>query len=113
MKRHSKPSSTASNSSKLKPFAIILLCLVAISVLFALSRRAFISPEQKAVRQVNLLPEVKQFVLKVPGAKIEMDHFDSQTGEFIVHVYEVKNGHTATFNWYAVNPKSGQVTPEF
>lgn len=69
-----------------------------------------ISREQ-AVENVKKLPEVQQYLKDVPNGKIEVDN--ELEGEYNVHVYEVKNGHTATFNWYKVSIKSGEIRPEF
>lgn len=64
-----------------------------------------------AVEKVKNLPEVQEYLKNVPNGKVEVDNEDE--GEYNVHVYEVKNGHTATFNWYRVSIKSGEVRPEF
>lgn len=66
---------------------------------------------QLAVENVKKLPEVKQYLQDVPNGKVEVDNEDA--GEYNVHVYEVKDGHTATFNWYRVSIKSGEVRSEF
>lgn len=64
-----------------------------------------------AVENVKKLPEVQQYLKDVPNGKVEVDN--EMEGEYNVHVYEVKDGHTATFNWYRVSIKSGEITPEF
>ena len=64
-----------------------------------------------AVENVKKLPEVQQYLKDVPNGKVEVDN--ELEGEYNVHVYEVKNGHTATFNWYRVSIKSGEIRPEF
>ncbi|MBI2338417.1 hypothetical protein HYU95_04505 [Candidatus Daviesbacteria bacterium] len=69
-----------------------------------------ISP-QLAVENVKKLPEVQQYLKDVPNGKVEVDN--ELEGEYNVHVYEVKDGHTATFNWYRVSIKSGEVRSEF
>lgn len=69
-----------------------------------------ISP-QLAVENVKKLPEVVQYLKDVPNGKVEVDN--ELEGEYNVHVYEFKNGHTATFNWYRVSIKSGEVRAEF
>jgi len=63
--------------------------------------------KQQAVENVKNLPEVQDYLKEVPNGKVEMDNEDA--GEYNVHVYEVKNGHTATFNWYRVSIKDGKV----
>lgn len=69
-----------------------------------------ISREQ-ALEKVKKLPEIQQYLKDVPNGKVEVDN--ELEGEYNVHVYEVKNGHTATFNWYRVSIKSGEIRPEF
>lgn len=63
-----------------------------------------------AVENVKKLPEVQEYLKEVPNGKVEVDN--ELAGEYNVHVYEVKNGHTATFNWYRVGIKSGEVRSE-
>lgn len=67
--------------------------------------------KNQAVENVKKLPEVQQYLKDVPNGKVEVDN--ELEGEYNVHVYEVKNGHTATFNWYQVSIKSGEVRSEF
>lgn len=66
---------------------------------------------EQAVENVKKLPEVKDYLKEVPNGKVEMDNEDE--GKYNVHVYEVKNGHTATFNWYRVSIKDGKVEEQF
>ena len=65
----------------------------------------------QAIENVKKLPEVQEYLKYVPNGKVEVDN--ELEGEYNVHVYEVKNGHTATFNWYRVSIKSGEIRPEF
>lgn len=64
-----------------------------------------------AIENVKKLPEVQEYLKNVPEGIVEVDN--ELEGEYNVHVYEVKNGHTATFNWYRVSIKSGEVRSEF
>lgn len=64
-----------------------------------------------ATDNVKKLPEVQEFLKKVPNGKVEVDN--ELEGEYNVHVYEVINGHTATFSWYTVNIKNGEIKSEF
>ena len=66
---------------------------------------------EMAVENIKKLPEVQEYLKNVPNGKVEVDN--ELAGEYNVHVYEVKNGHTATFNWYRVSIKSGEVKSEF
>src|SRR3989344_8146072 len=65
----------------------------------------------QAIENVKKLPEVQEYLKYVPNGKVEVDN--ELEGEYNVHVYEVKDGHTATFNWYRVSIKSGEVKTEF
>lgn len=67
--------------------------------------------EGLALENVKKLPEVEQFLKDVPGGIVEVDN--ESEGQYNVHVYEIKNGHTATFNWYRVSIKSGEIKPQF
>lgn len=64
-----------------------------------------------AVENVKKLPEVQQYLKDAPNGKVEVDN--ELAGEYNVHVYEIKNNHTATFNWYRVSIKSGEIRSEF
>ncbi len=65
----------------------------------------------QAVENVKSRPEVQDYLKRVPNGRVEADN--QSEGEYKVHVYEIKDGHTATFNWYYVSIKSGEVRPEF
>jgi len=65
----------------------------------------------QAVMSVKNLPEVQDYLKRVPNGKVEIDN--EEEGQYNVHVYEVLNGHTATFNWYQVNMNDGTVKGEF
>lgn len=67
---------------------------------------------EKAAELVKALPEVQAFLQETGG------HVTAQTGSpneavYLVQVYEVKDNHTATFNWYYVNKKDGSIKKEF
>lgn len=66
---------------------------------------------QQAIENVKKLPEVQDYLKRVPNGRVEVDN--ELEGEYNVHVYEIKDGHTATFNWYKVSIKSGEIRPEF
>ncbi|MDZ4838207.1 MAG: hypothetical protein SGJ27_30860 [Candidatus Melainabacteria bacterium] len=77
----------------------------------------------RAVELVSARPEVKGFLLGIKNSKMKgvSSHveFDRKEGDdIVVHVYEyvpddAESGHTATFNWYHVNSKTGKITKEF
>jgi hypothetical protein len=78
-----------------------------------------------ALRIVANRPEVKDWQKAVAKASqkgrlvkshIELDRIEN--GAYVVHVYETvpddaETSHTATFNWYHVNQRSGSVRKEF
>lgn len=65
----------------------------------------------QAVENVKKLPEVQEYLKNVPNGKVEVDN--EGEGEYNVHVYEIKNDHTATFNWYIVSIKTGKPEAQF
>ena len=71
-----------------------------------------ISPDE-AVAKIRELDEVKSYLKNVPNALVDLESVDEETNTYLVHVYEIKNGHTATFNWYTVDKKTGEITAEF
>lgn len=66
-----------------------------------------------AIDRVLILPEVKEYLRTVPGAIVEIDHEDRTTSSYVIHVYEIKDGHSATFNWYNVDKSTGRAEKEF
>lgn len=78
---------------------------------------------KQAVAMIEALPDVKKWAaaikkLNTPKntAHVELDR--TEGGEHIVHVFEMvmdtpDEGHTATFNWYHVNIKTGKISKEF
>lgn len=66
-----------------------------------------------AIAQVTALPEVQEYLRTVGGGLVTLDHYDQPTNSYLIHVYEIKDGHTATFNWYTVNKDTGALTAEF
>lgn len=69
-----------------------------------------INPGQ-AIQTVKNLPEVKNYLQNTPDSQIRLDHEEGQ--DYVIQVYETKNGHTATFNWYKINKTTGTVEKEF
>src|SRR3989344_6835021 len=67
--------------------------------------------ESKALENVKKLPEVQDYLQRVPNGRVEVDN--KSEGEYNVHVYELKDGHSATFNWFTVSIKSGQLEAQF
>ena len=69
--------------------------------------------EIQALDFVSNQKEVQEYLKKVPNAKIQIDQFDEKTNSYMIQVFEIKNGHTNTFNWYEVARESGEVRPMF
>ena len=64
---------------------------------------------KEAIEKVRQFPEVKNFLAKVTSAHVEVSSFDEEGGTYLVQVFEVKDGHTATFGWWEVEKISGKV----
>ncbi len=78
-----------------------------------------------ALKTIANRPEVKEWKLAVTNAAkkgravtahIEIDRKEGEA--YVVHVFEVvpddaATSHTATFNWYYVNERSGSIRKEF
>jgi len=64
------------------------------------------------IARISALPEVKEYLRTVPSGLVVIDHDDKDTNSYLIHVYEIKNGHTATFNWYVVNKATGEIKAE-
>src|SRR3990170_5108193 len=71
-----------------------------------------ISPEE-AVEKVKSRKEVIDYLKRVPNAIIQAQSTTGEEDSYRIQVYEVKDGHTATFNWYTVDKKTVEVVAEF
>ena len=91
-----------------------------------LSTFRFIGPEiiseEEAINLVRNLPEVTEWLslFTEPGDTSPttggkpMIIIDSKSEQgYSVHIYEQLSDHTATFNWYSVNSKTGEITSTF
>lgn len=83
---------------------IILLAILKLNVAIQIT-------SEGAIEKVKNLSEVQDYLKRVPNGIIKVD--DELDGEYNVHVYEIKNGHTATFNWYNVDKTTGAVKKQF
>lgn len=90
---------------------IIIIGLLTLGGIIYIKPKTTGMTRNQAVENVKKLPEVQDYLKRIPNGKVEVDN--ELGDEYNVHVYEVKNGHTATFNWYHVSIKSGEVRPEF
>lgn len=67
--------------------------------------------KEDAVAKVKELPEVVDYLKRVPNGQVLVNGEDNN--RYMVQVYEAKDGHTATFNWYNVDKTTGEVKKEF
>lgn len=67
--------------------------------------------KEEAVAKIKSLPEVKEYLKRVPNGSVLVS--SDENNEFMIQVFEIKNGHTATFNWYYVNKITGEIRKEF
>ncbi len=67
--------------------------------------------KEEVIAKVRALPEVKEYLTRVPKGLVSINGEEDAT--YMVQVYEVKDEHTATFNWYTVNKATGEVEKEF
>ena len=66
---------------------------------------------EKAVVRVRAFSEVVNYLKRIPNGLVEVNGEDDTN--YMVQVYEIKDGHTATFNWYTVDKTTGEVKKEF
>lgn len=71
--------------------------------------------QASAIVKVRALPEVVEYeaMLKNAGKKATFEVEDSEE-EWLVHIFEIVSdggatSHTATFGWYRVNKKTGEI----
>lgn len=86
---------------------VVMLLLI---LIHSQQQRQSITPKSAILSVQNIL-EVKSFLLLVPEAQVVVS--GDEVDAYLVQVFETRDGHTATFNWYRVNKSSGVVTKEF
>ena len=67
--------------------------------------------KEDAVTKVKNLPEVVDYLKRVPNGIASVNGEEENT--YLIQVYEFKDNHTATFNWYNVEKTTGVVKKEF
>ena len=67
--------------------------------------------KEEAITKVKALPEVIDYLKRVPNGLVLIN--GEEDNAYMVQVYEFKNDHTATFNWYKVDKTTGKVKKEF
>ncbi|MBI2310346.1 hypothetical protein HYU90_00765 [Candidatus Collierbacteria bacterium] len=93
-------------------FIFSLVLGLSVAVIFGFSYRNK-SARNAAIAKVSALPEVIEYLREVPTGLVTLDHEDRETNSYLIHVYETKDGHTATFNWYTVDKTTGAITKDF
>lgn len=101
-------------------FILFLVLLFTFLILKEYKKEGDSQPVEQtvALEQIKNRPEVKQYisVMAKAGTKAEFNIEDGGS-EWRIQVFEiVKQGgenHTATFNWYRVDKKTGAVEKEF
>lgn len=78
--------------------------------------KAAAGAQLKASGGVKGAPAIKKMNTPKNTAHVELDR--TEDGDHVVHVFEMvmdtpDEGHTATFNWYHVNARSGKIRKEF
>jgi len=103
----------SAKKSKTKPVSgwiVWSIFLATVVLMIWLFIQGMYGGEQRAISEVKRLPEVQSFLRDVPGGKVDVGSDDEF---YMVHVYEVRDGHTATFNWYRVDKDDYLVEQEF
>ena len=111
----SSQSVAAAKKSKAKPASggiVWSIFLATVALMIWLFIQGVSGGERRAISEVKKLPEVQRFLQDVPGGKVDVAS-NNDKGFYLIQTYEIKDGHTATFNWYRVDKKSFKVTPEF
>jgi len=97
--------------TKKQKFIALLVALVTALILGVSFRNQ--KMRTQVITKVSSLSEVKEYLRAVPSGQVVIDHEDKETNSYIIHVYEIIDGHTATFNWYEVNKTTGEIKTEF
>lgn len=100
------------NKKHLIIFFTCAALFLAVSIIFLAKNTPSNFTQEQAVEEVKNLAEVKNYLEEVPAGRVELESSEKE-GEYLIHVYEIKNGHTATFNWYRVDKATGEIKSEF
>ncbi|MBI2029632.1 hypothetical protein HYT02_04405 [Candidatus Gottesmanbacteria bacterium] len=96
---------------KFKIILILMLVLILGFVLVTNKKQDSFKGPQQTIERIKNLPEVQEYLKNVPNGKVELSGQDDQN--YNIQVFEIKDGHTATFNWYYVNKSTGEIKKEF
>ena len=78
------------------------------ALIHMLNSLKFNNDKISAVNKVKALPEVIDYLRRIPNGLVAIN--GEENGSYLIQVYEIKNGHTATFNWYKVDKTTGEIT---
>lgn len=110
--RQISPTSAKKPAKYLFPLIILIVSVISLSAIFLdLIPQLPTINQSEAIRIVRDLPEVRSFLLETNGLVVAENR--PKDNEYLIHVFEIKDNHTATFNWYRINQKTGEVTKEF
>ncbi|RJQ35782.1 hypothetical protein C4559_06425 [Candidatus Microgenomates bacterium] len=91
-------------------FGIALMLIIGFGLFKNNAKNGSISKEE-AVAKVKALPDVINYFKRVPNGQVSVN--GEEDNSYLIQVYEVKNDHTATFNWYNIDKATGEVQKEF
>lgn len=92
---------------------LFLVVVISIIVLLAILKFDDVTTnitKEQAIGKVRTQTEVAEYFKRVPQVKISVN--GGENGKYLIQVYEIKDGHTATFNWYRVDKITGEVEKE-
>jgi len=103
---------------------VLVLCVIpcyASSKVVARNDSTKQAVDDKAIAIVCQRKEIKQWIRELNAArktnrnagKAAFDVVDHKGNVYTVHVFENRADHTATFNWYEVDIKTGKVNAQF
>lgn len=95
----------------LRRITVGIIVIIALFALVKFNSKTRIISRNEAVENVKTLSEVKDYLKTVPQAQVSVS--GEENNLYFVQVYEIKNGHTATFNWYQVDKTTGEAKKEF
>lgn len=67
----------------------------------------------RATDAVLALPEVQEYITGGPARVVQAESPPLESEPWSIHVFEILSDHTATFNWYEVDQKTGEVKSLF
>ena len=93
---------------------VVLILLVCLTFLFFTKNTTKTSSANKEVQisktREKLLeyPKVKSYLNSTKNGRLDFDQEDRTS--YVFHLYEFKNGHISTVDWFYVNKSTGEIT---